>query len=181
MTQTNTQLVAAWKEGKAVPLPYFDNKEVELFFDDEEEVMHFAGAIQNFLALTQIDRATATRHLWAYFKDHTDDVGFEGVEAGLENLPKGSERIWQFVTPITITAVEAWDVGNRDTLRKFVILEANCGWEMEHGLSMSWRDGSELVKVSGYDGHATNGHAYDDLSKDAFVYYASNPEMCTKP
>jgi hypothetical protein len=46
---------------------------------------------------------------------------------------------------------------------------------------MSWRDGYELVKLSPFNGHATNGHAYDDLSKDAFIYYSARAEMCTKP
>ena len=30
----------------------------------------------------------------------------------------------------------------------------------EHGLQMSWADGTNLVKVSEFDGHPTNGHAF---------------------
>jgi hypothetical protein len=181
MPLTNAQLVAAFKEGRPVPLPYFDGKEVELFFEDEAELLHFADAIRAFLALGPADRNAATRHAWAYFKDFTDDVGFEWVDAGMEELPENSDDIWTFVTPNTLSAMESWDVGNRDVTRQFIMLEANCGWEAEHGLSMSWRDGKDLVKLSGIDGHATNGHAYDDLSKDAFVYSSARPEMCTTP
>jgi hypothetical protein len=181
MTLTNTQLVAALKESRSIPLPYFGGKEVELFFDDEEELLQFADAIRALLALGPPDRAADTRHAWAYFKDCTDDVGFEWVDVGMEALPPSSEDIWNFVTPNTLSAIESWDVGNGDVTRQFITLEANCGWEAEHGLSMSWRDGKELVRLSGFDGHATNGHAYDDLSKDAFVYCSSRPEMCTRP
>jgi hypothetical protein len=84
------------------------------------------------------------------------------------------------VYPNVLYAQESWDVGNKDQMRKFVVLEGNCGWEVEHGILMSWRDGNELVKVSEYDGHATHGHAYDDVSKDAFVYFSNRPEMCTR-
>lgn len=44
--------------------------------------------------------------------------------------------------------------------------------EEEHGLLMSWEDGSKLVKVSDFDGHPTNGHAGADVSRDQFVYDA---------
>jgi hypothetical protein len=181
MILTNAQLVAAWKDNRRIPLPYFDGKTVELFFEDEAELLHFADAIRVFLALGPADRNTATRHAWAYFKDFTDDVGFEWVDAGMEELPENSDDIWNFVTPNTLSATESWDVGNRDVSRQFITLEANCGWEVEHGLSMSWRDGHELVKLSPFDGHATNGHAYDDLSKDAFIYYSMTPGMSTLP
>jgi hypothetical protein len=179
MTLTNTELVAAFNDGRRIPLPYFVGKTVELFFEDEEELLHFADAIRAFLALGPADRNATTRHAWAYFKDFTDDVGFEWVDAGMEELPLNSHDIWNFVTPSTLSATESWDVGNRDVKRQFITLDANCGWEAEHGLSMSWRDGTDLVKLSGFDGHATNGHAYDDLSKDAFVYYSARAEMCT--
>jgi hypothetical protein len=179
MILTNTQLVAAWKESRPIPIPYFDGNAVDLFFEDEAQLLHFAHTIRNFLTLTPADRVTHTRHAWAYFKDFTDDVGFEWVDAGMEDLPLNSEDIWNFVTPNTLSAIESWDVGNRDETRQFIVLEGNCGWEAEHGISMSWRDGRELVKLSAYDGHATNGHAYDDLSKDAYVYYSTRAEMCT--
>jgi hypothetical protein len=179
MTLTNAELVAAFNDGRRIPLPYFGGKTVELFFEDEAELLQFADAIRAFLALGPADRNAATRHAWAYFRDFTDDVGFDWVDAGMEGLADGSEDIWNFVTPNTLSAAESWDVGNSDAVRHFITLDANCGWEAEHGLSMSWRDGTELVKLSGFDGHATNGHAYDDLSKDAFVYYSARAEMCT--
>jgi hypothetical protein len=180
MSLTNTQLAAAFKEGRPIPIPHFDGKQVELFFEDEAELLRFADAIRSFLALSPTDRAAATRHAWAYFKDFTDDVGFEWVDAGMEALPQNSDDIWNFVTPNTLSATESWDVGNREATRQFFTLDANCGWEAEHGLSMSWRDGKTLVKLSAFDGHATNGHAYDDLSKDALVYYSGREEASTK-
>ena len=152
-----------------------------MFFENEEELLYFADAIRNFLALGPNARADATRHVYSYFKDFTDEVGFEWADPGMEKITKESPDIWQFVYPSVIGAQESWDVGDKHRLQKFVVLEGNCGWEQEHGILLSWRDGNELVKVSDYDGHATNGHAYADLSKDAYVYYSLRPEMCTRP
>jgi hypothetical protein len=175
------QLVQAWRETKKIEIPYFGGKEVELFFDEEDSLLYFSSTIINFLTLGEDHRLADTRHPYSYFKDFTDDVGFDWVEEGMEMLTEESPGIWGFVYPNVLYAEESWDVGNKDQMRKFVVLEGNCGWEAEHGILMSWRDGNELVKVSEYDGHATHGHAYDDVSKDAFVYFSNRPEMCTRP
>jgi hypothetical protein len=179
LTLTNSELVAAWREACGVPLPYFGGKDVELFFESEAELRQHGDAIRNFLALGPAHRIADTRHAFAYFKDVTDDVGFEWVDEGMEGLPQNSEQIWKFVTPNSLSAIESWDVGDRDRTRQFIIIEGDCGWEAEHGISLSWRDGEELVKLSAYDGHATNGHAYGDLAKDAYIYYSANAAMCT--
>jgi hypothetical protein len=179
MTLSNSQLAAAFREGRPVQLPYFGGNEVELLFEDEVELLHSADTIRNFLALGPADRAADTRHAWAYFNDFTNDVGFEWIDEGMVTLPQGSRDIWNFVAPNSITVQESWDIRNRNATRRFLVLEGNCGWEVEHGIAMSWREGRDLVKLSPYDGHATNGHAYDDLSKDAWIYYSTNPALCT--
>jgi hypothetical protein len=174
------RLLELWRGKRALALPYFDGREVELFFEDEDELLLFADSIRRFLELGPADRAGATPHVHAYFRDVTAQAGFDWVEEGMENLRPGSEDIWRFVYPTTLGAHESWDVGTRDRTRQFVVLEGNCGWEPEHGILFSWRDGAELVKVSGYDGHATHGHAYDDPSKDNYIYFSPEPEMCTR-
>jgi hypothetical protein len=74
----------------------------------------------------------------------------------------------------------SWDLGDKEQLRRYIVVEGECGWEADHGILMSWRDGRELVKVSGYDGHATNGHAYDDLELDKWVYHSFRSKWCTR-
>jgi len=180
MPLSDDQLLEIWREERALALPYFDGQEVKLFFENEDELLLFADSIRRFLTLGPPDRAAATPHVHAYFRDVTDEAGFGGVEEGMENLPPGSEEIWRFVYPTTLGAQESWDIGTRDRTRQFVMLEGNCGWEPEHGILFSWQDGTELVKVSDYDGHATHGHAYDDLSKDAYIYHSPRPEMCSR-
>lgn len=179
MAVTDEQLLEIWRKEERLALPYFDGQGVELFFEEEGDLLFFADSIRRFLALGPSDRLADTRHIYAYFKDVTDEIGFEWAEAGMETLPEGSDDIWRFVYPTTLGAFDSWDVGTREHTRQFIVLEGNCGWEAEHGILFSWRDGSELVKVSYYDGHATHGHAYNDLSKDAYIYHSLRPEMCT--
>jgi hypothetical protein len=180
MALSNGELLEALRNGAKIPVPYFGDKEVELFFEDDEELLYFADTIREFLKLTEEDRVKDTRHGYAYFKDFVDDVGFEWVEEGMERLTSETDAIWKFVYPTVLGAQESWDLGTRGQLRKFVVLEGNCGWEQEHGILMSCKDGRELVKVSDYDGHATWGHAYNDLTKDVWVYYSNRPAMCTR-
>lgn len=180
MTLSVEQLTSIWREGARVAVPFFDGREVELFFEDEKELRDFGETIRDFLAIGSEARAAATRHVYAYFKDFTDEVGFEWADPRMDKITAESD-IWKFVYPTTIGAQESWDVGDKEKKRKFVVLEGNCGWDAEHGILMSWRDGVELVKVSNYDGHATNGHAYADLSKDAYIYFSMHPERCTRP
>jgi hypothetical protein len=177
---TNEELTLAFNAEKKIGLPFFGGAAVEPFFEDEDHLLYYEDTIRSFLTLSATDRAAATKHVWAYFKDFTADVGFDWVEEGMKSLTPESEEIWQFVYPTTFYAEESWDLFDRERLRKYIVLEGNCGWEAEHGILFSWRDGLELVKVSDYDGHATHGHAYNDLSKDAWIYHSVRPEMCTR-
>ena len=61
----------------------------------------------------------------------------------------------------------------------YVVVEANCDWEEEHGLMLVWKDGKRLTKVGGYDGHLSNVWAYDDDTLENVVYAASNPKFQT--
>lgn len=179
---TLEQLVTAWKNDTRIPVPFFGGTEVGMFFEDEEELVEFAPALLAFLSLTTADRDAASHHAYSYFRDFADEVGFgEGwIEKGMEDLRSPDARIWDFVYPNEITVSRSWELGDRTGERTYVQLEANCGWEEEHGLQMCWRDGTELVKLSPYDGHATNGHAYGDPAMDAFVYYGHSPRWRTR-
>ena len=162
------------------PSPILVATRSSCFFEDDEELLYFAGTIRAFFALTELDRLAATPHVFAYFKDFTDEHGFEWGDSDMKRLTGPTEDIWRFVYPTVLGAQEGWDIANRDRMRQYVVLEANCGWEREHGILMSWRDGKDLVKVSGYDGHATNAHAYGDLTKDAWIYHSLNPGKGTR-
>lgn len=118
--------------------------------------------------------------MFAYFKDFTDDVGFDWVEEEMSALTAPSEDIWRFVYPTTLTAQRCDDIHDHTQESRYVVVEGNCGWEKEHGIMLSWREGTELAKVSAFDGHATNGHAFADPASDAFIYCAVDPATSTR-
>jgi 6-phosphogluconate dehydrogenase (decarboxylating) len=180
MNLTNKELVSAMRDRRKIPLPYFGGALAELDFDSEIELLEFADVIRNFLQKNESDRLRDTKHAWAYFLDFVEDVGMECAEDGMADLERGSAAIWNFVRPIYLNATESWEVTDKNTERKFVVLDCRCGWEIEHGMMMSWREGTELVKVSGYDGHPTNGHAFDDLTQDQWVYCGNNLQHNTR-
>jgi hypothetical protein len=175
-------LISAWKAGDKLPVPFFGGQEVGLSFEAEDHLREFAPSVLRFFALTTDDRDRVSHHVYAYFRDFADMIGFDAgwIESGMESITEPSSKIWEFVYPSKLSAARAWEIGNRDIERPYVDLVAGCGWEEEHGLQMSWRDGTELIKVSGYDGHVTNGHAYNDPRKDAYVYLAHNREYRTR-
>ena len=178
---TLDDLIAAWKAGSEIQLPYFGGAQVSLFFDDEDHLREMGPAVLSFLRLTTAERDAASVHAYSYFRDFADDVGFEDgwIDKRMQAIHSPGPEIWDFVYPTEITASRSDELGERGGKRIYVQVWANCGWEEEHGLEMSFRDGDELVKLSASDGHATNGHAFADPTKDAFVYVAVSPAWHT--
>jgi len=154
-----------------VKVPYFDGIEVEL----AEEVLPSDPTLIEFLKLDPNDRLKDSRHVFNYYRDFHTMVGGEDwldKEMGIVTNP---EQIWLHVAPGTIFIGEGFgsDISN------YIVMEAECAWEKEHGLMMVWKDGSFLCKVGGYDGHVTNANAYADDKLVDVVYSASDKSFTT--
>ena len=156
----------------AVAVGWFDGAEVEL---EEPETSRDATALKNFLKLTAQDRLNASRHVYAYYRDFHYAVGGEDWLDSQMGIPATPEDIWNHVQPQLLF------VASRDDMpgHSYVVVEANCDWEEEHGLMLVWKDGKRLTKVGGYDGHLSNVWAYDDDTLENVVYAASNPKFQT--
>lgn len=155
-------------------VPYFDHAEVQIF---EAEVLADQGAQaawNNFLSLTVADRLADSHHVYAYYKDYHEAVGGEDWLDEEMGVPENPEAIWQYVTPGTV------ELRKDDDGIWYVMLEAECGWEVEHGLLLVWREGKVLIKTGSYDGHTTNAYAYDDELLTDVVYAATNPAYTTR-
>jgi len=159
-----------------VQLPYFNNAEVELFDDFDENDLQAAEALATFLALTPADRLKDSRHVFAYYCDFREAVGGEDWLDAEMGIPEKPEDIWDHVTP---NVVGVWK-GRGDDKHTYIFVEANCVWEEEHGLLLVWRDGKVLNKAGGFDGHPTNAGAYADNAMSDMVYRASNPDYTTR-
>lgn len=151
---------------------FFDNIDVDLAEDCDPS----DPALQKFLALGPKDRAKAARHVYAYYKDFHSAVGGDEWRDQEVGVPAGPADIWAFVTPGPVF-VQQDAYGDKPW---YVVMEAECAWEDEHGLMLVWRNGETLSKVSGFDGHVTNANAYDDDKLLDVVYRASDPAWTTR-
>jgi hypothetical protein len=155
-----------------VAVPWFDGAEIEL---EEPETTRDAAALKVFLTLTAQDRIAASRHVYAYYRDFHSMVGGEDWLDAQMGVPATPAHIWNHVQP------QALFVESRNDMpgHSYVVVEANCDWEVEHGLMLVWKDGARLTKVGGYDGHLSNVWSYDDDTLEGVVYAPSIPEFKT--
>nr|WP_314260536.1 hypothetical protein [uncultured Devosia sp.] len=156
-----------------VQVAYFDNAEVE-FFEEEEATPRQLAAVKAVLTLTSADRLKDSRHVYAYYQDYREAVGGEDWMDEEMGVPETPEQIWDYVYPTTIGV---WS-GHEGDDHVYVFIESNCGWDEEHGLLLVWRDGIQLNKVGGFDGHPTN--TVKEGEADDKVYSSSNEQYTTR-
>ena len=128
----------------------------------------FHAAIQSFVTLDRSAVTAAAPHIFAYYRDITDDVVAAGDDDWYVEIA-GPDEVLDHVRFGTGPVVSRDDHGDR---RVYVSLECECDWEPEHGLQIVLRDGRTVTKVGPYDGHLTNANAYDDDSLIGVVYRA---------
>lgn len=135
-----------------------------------------APALAAFARLTPADRLADSLHVFNYYRDFHQDVGGEEWLDEEMGVPATPEDIWQHVTPGTVFV----KLDERHPDHVYVVMEAQCAWEGEHGLMMVWEDGARLTKVGGYDGHVTNETAYARPDYEGIVYRANDPALTTR-
>lgn len=172
-------LLMILENGGQVPVPYFDGDMTQIIDCDiaRDEALE---ALKNFLALTNEQRLSDGRHLVAYCKMMIDAVGEEILE-DMDGVEPTVAQIWDYVRIkyIFFGKLEVGKYASKPTV--YVEIEGEVAWEPEHGLQMSWADGSQLVKVGAFDGHPTNGHAMADPTRDQHVFSCYDLALCTFP
>ena len=158
-----------WLVSEPRYLPALD-KQCRFLIDgyEPEESAGLVACVEAFTSLTKAELDAAAEPVFAYYRDVEEEVG---TEPGFPRI-SGPANVWNFVT----FADDVWL--ERDGSTWFVVLENECAWEPEHGLMLVFRDGRQVTKVSQYDGHLTNRHAFaDDSIPEQAVYW--NPS--TRP
>jgi len=159
-------------------IPLFGNVELDVveYTPDGRGAVTTPEAIQAleaFLALTPVDKAQITRHVYAYYSDTLIEADGEwGIEERM-GTPSGDD-IWDYVIPGPI------HLGNDMEGSWYVTMVAECAWEEEHGLMLVWDSKGRLCKVSAYDGHHTNASARSGVEMSDIVYYANNDRFTTR-
>ncbi|MET4073148.1 hypothetical protein [Hymenobacter sp. UYCo722] len=145
-----------WVTREPVAVPYFDNALVTVTFDGVAEELpdclrEADAALRNFLQLSPADRLAATAVVLANYQEMLDAADIEPLD-----LPEPS-AIWQHVQPRNLVVTEETEGAERDF---YIQIEGECDWEEEHGIALVFRQGRMLTRLSQYDGHLTEAHAY---------------------
>jgi hypothetical protein len=156
-----------------IQVPYFDNIEIELDDETDMDNQKIASAMRSFLSLLPSDRHADTRHVFSYYTDFIEHAGGEVLIYEAADSEKAT--IWNHVSPAYLTVEE---IPHARTV--YVVLEAECAWEEEHGMMMVWRNGKMLTKVGPYDGHLTNVDAKSEGGVSETVYAALDPRYTTR-
>lgn len=149
-------------ESAPVSLPLLGGDEVviQIFGEEEDETAPIRPdrfeALERLFALTP-DRAHEIRdHLWAYYLECADELDPPLAIAGPAD-------VLNYIRPATISPERGEDGA------VYVSIEGECDWEIEHGLQLVLQHGDRWVRVSSYDGHLTDGHAYGRSTLDAWI------------
>lgn len=139
--------VKGWLKSEPVSIPYFDGQKLQFTIWDLEgdpSPQHFSDAITCFLRLDSLDRRHAADDVYRNFNNTVNAVGQDQVDC---MIPL-SEQVWTHVHPRTL------HVGRNPADKKiYVMIAAECEWEPEHGLQLTYREGKSLHRVSEQDGH----------------------------
>ncbi|WP_439656399.1 DUF6985 domain-containing protein [Lentzea sp. HUAS TT2] len=117
-------------------------------YEDDEAQGDFHAAVRSFLALDHTALDAAATGVFDYYR-HMGEVFGDG----LDDFPRiaGPSDVWDHVT------FAGHDIlVQRHDEAVYVNVEAECAWEVEHGLQIVFRDGARVTKVGPYDGHLTN-------------------------
>ncbi|MEU4689597.1 hypothetical protein [Actinoplanes sp. NPDC023714] len=158
-----------WLRSDPVPVPVLGGRPCRFIvegYDGDRAPEDFHAAVRTFLALDHAVLEAAIPHLWAYYRDITDDVLAAGDDDWYVEIA-GPERVLDHIRLGDVPVVTRDHHADRHV---YVSVECACDWEEEHGLQLVFRDGAEVTKVGPYDGHVTNAGAYGDPSLQGVVY-----------
>ncbi|MFD4672821.1 DUF6985 domain-containing protein [Lentzea sp. NPDC058450] len=118
-------------------------------YQDDPAPHEFHAAVKAFLALDGRALEAAAAGVFDYYRHMGEIFGDE-----LDDFPRiaGPDQVWDHVTfghEVTVTRGDEGDP-------VFVSVEAECEWEVEHGLQVVFREGARITKVGPYDGHLKN-------------------------
>lgn len=123
------------------------------FTGGEDAARSVAEAINNFRGLPKDALADAASAVFAYYKDVIAQLREAGNEEVLDWIPRisGPEEVWNHVT-LDDVAVVAGETIDGEGASQFVVWSGDCIWEEDRGLAISFKNGSDVVKVGPNDG-----------------------------
>ena len=126
-----------WLVSQPIPVPYFDGQALTftiVVWEDVDEA-EVERVVDAFLSLTAKDRQAAKPEIFRYYSKIAgrSTTKFECSE----------DNVWDFIQPDEIFVYPP--DGDEPA---YVCITAECDWDAEHGLQLSYMNGNELTKVS---------------------------------
>ncbi len=146
-------------ESKPVKIPFFENQEFKIIYSDfvpEEDLEEADLAIEAFLKNEKPEREAISHLVYKNCMDFLSMVEYDDADKELWDI-KDKNEIWKFVDPTQILVTRR-PYKDQDM---YVQITCNCEWEEEHGLQIVLRQGKQVTRVSGIDGHLTEADAYN--------------------
>jgi hypothetical protein len=173
-----------WWESGLVSIPFFDGEKLKITFmnflpqDDPKFIEEADTALSNFLKLGTIHRDSYSELIYKNYSECLD--GLDDEDRMLESLEFGSvQELWGFVEPGEIFVSRR----NNNDMDIYIDISCECKWEEEHGLSLVFRQGKMLTRVSQHDGELTDADAFgkpdadDELLAKFNKLYSSKPSL----
>jgi hypothetical protein len=160
-----------WQSIDPLAVPFFGGRQVKVAFDcgaspDEKFMQAADTALLKLLALGEAERLAVTDAVLANYH--------QALVYDSKPLPlKESTDIWQYIEPHHLLVRLEDDEAQSDI---YLLIEAECAWEIEHGLQLVFRQGQMLTRVSQCDGHLTESSAEgiaEEMDALMMRYYAA--------
>jgi hypothetical protein len=158
---TQDKTIEEWWVSQPIAVPYFANAALQIVYEKNEAtdnslLQDADAAITNFLHLRAEDKWAITDLVYKNCFDFLNETGYDEADEPLRQI-KNKNEIWNFVYPNKIYVKRR----HRRDKDIYVTIDCECAWEQEHGLSLVYRQGKQLARISAFDGHLTEADAYD--------------------
>ncbi len=146
---------------RAIPVALFDGALLTVNYTDyypdknPDALADYDAALGHFLKLDIKIRDLATPHVHKACCDSINSADWDGKDE-LEAATRTPTAVWNHVHPKQVYVSRRMYDENEDL---YVCVECSCDWDPEHGLQLVYRQGKQLTRVSGNDGHMTDADA----------------------
>ena len=158
--------VPEWFKSSRVAVPYFEGLRLPFTLRDigaDPSPADFENAVAAFFRLTSADRLHAGRYAFRLYRRVVEEIGEDEFSFTIPDVA----GIWHFIRPTGIH-ISRRVRGDRSV---YVEILAECQWDIEHGLAIIYRRGSDLTRVSNQDGHLTTADAFGfPEERDTIMY-----------
>lgn len=153
-TLTQNKQFDDWWESTEIEIPYFDSMKLKVTLMNVRKDQigdEYNSAINNFLALNSSNRLNASKYVYMNYTVTLKAVGEDQFDFKIDT----DQHVWNHIKPIDIMVKKR----KKDGL-VYVIVEADCDWDDEHGIQIIYKDGNKLSRVSEQDGHLAYSDAH---------------------